>query len=178
MADVTENDLRAAIRALTDVVAPSVDATDALATEQLRLVVDYLRFLQSRLDVLYDRDRLELQQHLKMARALMALEAPIGRGLAARCQRAMAAGADSLNKTGEPMPALKAATAELAAVVREVVRESQAMEGAIRQRIEFTVLECSEERTRFERSWYLPLGFDPARGEVEPLSTLLGAGHG
>jgi hypothetical protein len=178
MADVTENDLRAAIRALTDVVAPSVDATDALATEQLRLVVDYLRFLQSRIDVLYDRDRLELQQHLKMARSLLALDPPVGRGLAARWRQAIASGADTLQKVGAGMPSLKAATSELAAVVREVVRESQAMEGAIRQRIEFTVLECSEERTRFERSWYLPLGFDPARAEVEPLSMLLGAGNG
>ena len=41
MADVTDNGLRAAVKALTDVVAPSIDPTDPLAKEQLRLVVDF-----------------------------------------------------------------------------------------------------------------------------------------
>ena len=50
MSDVTDNGLRAAVKALTDVVAPSIDPSDPLAKEQLRLVVDYLQFVRSRLD--------------------------------------------------------------------------------------------------------------------------------
>ena len=44
MPDHTDNNLRAAIKSLTDVVTPAVDPGDPMAREQLALVVAFLEF--------------------------------------------------------------------------------------------------------------------------------------
>lgn len=173
MADVTENTLRAAIKALTDVVAPSVDPTDALANEQLRLVVDYLEFVHNRLDFLYERDRFELRHHLAMARSLMDLGPTCSAAAAAAMQAAVGAGVGTYALSGASMPDLKAASAVLAAAIRVLVREAPAFDEAMRCKVERCVLDMSDHRLTFDRSWYMPLGFDPAPGEVPMLSVIL-----
>ena len=171
--DVTENGLRAAVKALTDVVAPAIDRTDPLAAEQLRLVVDYLQFVRSRLDLLYDRDRFELQHNLSMARTLKVLGAPLSKSTAIQLEAAISAGAEVQASVGTSMPALKTASAALAAAVRDLIREAGAFEPALRRKIENCVLEASEERINFERAWYLPLGFEPEPQELEPLTQII-----
>lgn len=171
--DVTENGLRAAVKALTDVVAPAIDRSDPLAAEQLRLVVDYLQFVRSRLDMLYDRDRFELQHNLSMARSLKVLGAPLSKDTASQLETAIIEGAGVQASVGASMPALKTASAALAAAVRELIREAGAFEPTVRGKIENCVLEASEERITFERAWYLPLGFEPAPQELAPLAQIL-----
>lgn len=176
MSDVTENGLRAAIKALVDVVAPSVASSDPLANEQLRLVIEYLQFVRGRLDHLYERDRFELGHHLGMARALEAMGAPLSASTAGLLERTIEAGARTEARVGAAPVELKAAGAGLAAAVREIVREAAAFNADIRSRIERSVLEGSDRRIAFERAWYLPLGFDPAPGEVAPLVEELARG--
>jgi hypothetical protein len=176
MSDVTENGLRSAVKALVDVVAPSVAATDPLANEQLRLVVEYLQFVRGRLDHLYDRDRFELDHHLAMARALADLAPPLSPTTAGLLDRTLQAGAQSLARVGASTVELKAASAGLAAAVREIVREAASFNPDLRLRVERCVLDGSDRRITFERAWYLPLGFDPAPGEVAPLSEVLARG--
>ena len=171
--DVTENGLRAAVKALTDVVAPAIDRNDPLAAEQLRLVVEYLQFVRSRLDMLYDRDRFELQHNLSMARKLNALGATLSKETASQLEAAISEGAGVQARVGASMPALKTASAALAAAVRDLIREAGAFEPAVRGEIENCVLEASEERITFERAWYLPLGFEPAPQELAPLAQIL-----
>lgn len=171
--DVTENGLRAAVKALTDVVAPAIDRKDPLAIEQLRLVVDYLQFVRSRLDLLYDRDRFELQHNLSMSRMLKALDAPLSKETSSQLDAAISAGIEVRDSVGASTPALKSASAALAAAVRDLIREAGAFEPAVRARIERGVLEASEERIAFERAWYLPLGFEPAPQELAPLAQIL-----
>lgn len=173
MADVTENGLRAAVKALTDVVAPAISKSDPLAAEQLRLVVDYLEFVRSRLDVLYDRDRFELGHNLSMARGLKAFNAPASAATASLLESAIQDGAAVLEQTGASSPVLKAASATLAAAVRELVREAPSFDEDVRRKLERHVIEASDERITFERAWYLPLGFEPAPHEVPPLAAIL-----
>jgi hypothetical protein len=176
MSDVTENGLRAAVKALVDVVAPSVATTDPLANEQLRLVIEYLQFVRVRLDHLYERDRFELGHALAMARALNALAAPLSADTSALLARTLAAGADIEARVGASPVALKAAAAGLAAAAREIVREAAGFDDGIRRKVERCVLDGSDRRIAFERAWYLPLGFDPAPGEVAPLTEELARG--
>jgi hypothetical protein len=173
MADHTENTLRAVVKALTDVVGPAVDKADPLANEQLRLVVDYLEFVRSRLDLLHGRERFELRHHLTMAAALAELRAPCAAATAAALAAARAAGEEAYDSARTTTAALKAVTAQLAAAIGSLVREAQAFDPGVRRQIEQQVLAATNERIRFERSWYLPLGFDPSPGETLPLAAVL-----
>lgn len=173
MADVTDNGLRAAVKALIDVVAPSIDRADPLAQEQLRLVVDYLEFIRCRLDFLYDRDRFELGHDLALASALQRMHPPCAASTALLLNAAIEAGTLAESVVGTSTVALKAASAALAAATRELIREAAAFATEVRSAIERQVIEASSERIRFERAWYLPLGFDPAPGDVPSLAAVL-----
>ena len=72
-------------------------------------------------------------------------------------------------RAGASTTALKTAAAALAASVRELIREAATFDADLRRKIEQFVLDMSDERIAFDRSWYLPLGFDPAPGEVSPM---------
>lgn len=173
MADVTDNGLRAAVKALTDVVAPSIDPTDPLAKEQLRLVVDYLQFVRSRLDFLHDRARFEMNHHLATAQALQALSAPFSSENRDLLDATVSAGLQAQASVEASTVSVKEVSASLAAITRELVREAASFAAEWRGPIERCVLMAANEIIRFERSWYMPLGFDPAPGEVEPLASLL-----
>ena len=173
MADVTDNGLRAAVKALTDVVAPSIDPTDPLAKEQLRLVVDYLQFVRSRLDFLHDRARFEMNHHLATARALQALGAPFSAENRDLLDATVSAGLQTQASVEASTVSVKEVSASLAAIARELVREAASFAPELRGPIERCVLLAADEIIRFERSWYLPLGFDPAPGDVVPLASLL-----
>ncbi len=170
---MTENDLRGAIKSLKDVIAPAVDGADPLATEQLRLVVEYLEFLRSRLEFLADRDRFELQHHLKMAVLLQACQAPFGVELAAALAAAIEAGEDAFRKAGVSCAEVKRCSAVLAAVLRIIVRTSNNWDSGIRSCIERLVLDHSRERIAFDRSWFVSMGGDPSPGEVPALAGII-----
>jgi len=172
--DHTDTGLRAVVKSLTDVVAPAVNPGDPLASEQLRLAVDYVEFMRSRVDFLYDRELFELRHNLGMARTMDAVVRPLG-GTGAAALKAAIADAEAVGReAGVSIRKLKATTAALAAAIATIVRDAQAMDEAARRKIERCVLDAMDERTAFDRSWYLPLGFDPAPGEVKKLEDLCG----
>ena len=166
--DRTDNALRAAIKALEEVVAPAVDPADPLARQQLKLVVDSLRFLRSRLDHLHDRDRFEVRHYLTLA-ASIADDAQ-DRGL----NDAIEAGAAIYARADARTPDLKAAAAQLAAAVRTVVRDAAGTDAQTRRRIELAVVAGSRERIQADRAWHVPQGFDPDPGSVIALDAALG----
>ena len=171
--DNTENTLRAVLKALTDVVGPAIEPSDVLAREQLRLVTDYVKFVQQRLDYLEARERFELRHGLALARAVAAIDAPWSQPVRASLADAVAAGEPLVADAAAPVAALRAATAALGGAARRAVRESQGFPAGIRRAVELAVLDASEPRIRFERAWYLPLGFDPAASEVASLETVI-----
>jgi hypothetical protein len=167
--------LQAAIRALSDVVAPAVDPQHAQAGDQLRLAAIYLGFLAQRLDHLHARNRWELGHHLEMATALQPI-AQAGGMKAAQALKAGVAHAERLLAGGNASTeALRAATAQLAAAVSGLVQESADGNEATRSRIEQQVLQASQQRIAFDRAWYQPLRLDPDTHEIRPLSDFLSA---
>lgn len=170
--DHTDVGLRAAIRALSDVVAPVVGAEHAQARDQLRLTTDYLAFVVERLPHLHQRDRFELSHHLSMAQAV---EAALAGFSAPALSTAIDAGHKMLALAGPSTAEVRQATVNLSAAIAAVVRESAAMDTAVRREVERAVLHASEQRIAFERAWYLPLGLDPDPHDVQPLATFLPA---
>jgi len=171
--DNTENTLRAVVKALNDVVGPAIDPSDGLAREQLRLVTDYVKFAQQRLDYLEARERFELRHGLALAHAVESISG-LWSGLVRDALReAIATGEPLVADASASAAALRQATAALGGAVRRAVREAQGFDPVLRRSVEIAVLEATEPRIRFERSWYVPLGFDPAPGEVEPLERVI-----
>jgi hypothetical protein len=171
--DNTENTLRAVLKALTDVVGPAIEPSDVLAREQLRLVIDYVKFVQQRLDSLEARERFELRHGLVLARAVAAVDAPWSQPVRASLADAIAAGEPLVADAAVPVATLRTVTAALGGAARRAVRESQGFQPGPRRSVELAVLDASEPRIHFERAWYLPLGFDPAPGEVAPLEAVI-----
>lgn len=168
--DHTDVGLRAAIRALSDVVAPVVGPEHAQARDQLRLTVDYLAFVVERLPHLHRRDRFELSHHLAMAQAV---QSALGSIPASPLRTAIDAGREVLELAGPAASEVRQATATLCAAISAVVRDAAGMEMPIRREVERSVLRASKERIAFERAWYQPLGLDPDPHDVQPLTEFL-----
>ncbi|CAN5770247.1 hypothetical protein BH09PSE5_BH09PSE5_08770 [soil metagenome] len=168
--DHTDVGLRAAIRALTDVVAPAVDAGHAQARDQLRLVEDYLGFVLERYELIHERHRFELRHHLEMAQAV---HAALGDAANAQLVAAIDQGREANRAVGASASTMTAAGAELAAQVAQAVREAMALPVETRRAVELCVLHASHQRIAFERAWYLPLRLDPDPQDVRPLDELL-----
>ena len=171
--DHTSVGLRAAARALSDVVSPAVDPENAQAREQLRLAIDYIEFVLERLDFFHDRELFDLRHHLGMAKAVQRIISPLaltrGAALAAAIERAER----TLPERRTPVLAMKDATAGLAAAIAALVQEAPRLDDKVRMNIEQCVLQASKERIAFERAWYLPLGLDPDPHEVQELMEVI-----
>jgi hypothetical protein len=170
--DQTKNGLGAAMKSLQDIVAPAIAKDDPLATEQLRLVIDYLEFVRSRVDYLYHREQFELRHYARMARALSVPATTVDPALAAAIADAAVA-ADACAGRTAPTDEIRDATAALAAGIRLLVRAAANADAATRKEIETTIVESSVERTAVERAWYLKQGFDQKAAEVSELAPLL-----
>lgn len=171
MSDHSKNAIQALVMAL-EMVAPSVDPNDPIATEQLQSAVRYLQFLQSRLDHLYDRERFELRHHLTMGDRLLA-SAGAGDWDTTALAAAASTGHAVLNQLGANVPEMRECTVALSAAIANVVESASTTSDVVRDEVVRVVLDCSAERITFERSWYLPLGFDHAPDEVLPLDVAL-----
>ena len=171
--DHTANTLRAISKALTDVIAPALDPKDPLASEQLRLVSDYVNFMRQRLDHLGERRRFELHQQVQIASALVGMMGAATAATQKALQTSLSEGRVVLALPGATTAQLTKATAALAGAIRRLVREAARFSVDARRPIERCVVDASATQIMFERAWYLPLGFEPAAGEVTSLAELL-----
>ena len=170
--DQTKNGLGAAMKSLQDIVAPAIAKDDPLAIEQLRLVIDYLEFVRSRVDYLYHREQFELRHYVGMARALSVVAAEVDPELATAIAESVVAAEACAGRTAST-DEIRDATAALAAGIRLLVRAAADAEAGTRKEIETTIVASSVERTAVERAWYLKQGFDQKAAEVSELAPLL-----
>lgn len=173
MMDHTDNTLRAAIKALTEVVAPAIDSRDPQATEQLRLVIDALQFLRDRLDYLHDRNRFEVSHYVDLAQAIVDDAATAVPTHARELRDAIQAGAAVLERADARDPDLRAASAALARAVRLIVRELPTVDEDTRRRIEWRILTATKRQLIADRAWHYPQGFDPDPAADLPLEAVL-----
>jgi len=171
--DHTANTLRAISKALTDVIAPALDPKDPLANEQLRLVIDYVSFMRQRLDHLGERARFELQQQVLMGSALVDMMGPATAETQKLLETSLSEGRTALTSPGATAAHMAQAKTALTGAIRRLVREAATFTVEAHGPIERCVVEASAAQIMFERAWYLPLGFEPAAGEVPSLAELL-----
>ncbi len=176
MIDQTDDGLRAAIKALDEVVAPALDAANPLAVEQLRLVSRFLGFVRSRAEWQLPRDRFELRHQLELARVLHGL-APAEGAVPARegLAEAIAAASTLPMQPDAPQAALRAAIDALSAASSVLVRSVADAPEAVRRPIEREVVRASRSLLDAHRAWFLPMGFEPDASQVPSLPAALAA---
>lgn len=175
MADHIDNGLIASIKALTDVVAQSVDSSNPLAREQLTLVTRYLGFLRQRLPYQFERDRFELDHYLTLAKSLTGL-APNGVTAGAPpLELAVSAGEAVLLSTRATTAQVRSAIDQLTTAISVLVRCVAAAEPDLRRQVERTVTVASARLFDLQRAWYLPMGFEPDPKLVPSLEQALAA---
>jgi hypothetical protein len=173
MADHTDNGIRSAIKALREVIAPAVDPADPLATEQVRLVADFLELLGERLDLLVDRQRYEIAYYAALGDALAADAERCAPAKAAELAAAVDDGRALLARPDARAPELKSAGARAATAVAEVVRAAPGGDADVARRIRRTVVERSRPWLDMQRAWFLPQGFEPDPTALPPLALAL-----
>ena len=166
--DTTANGLRAAARALEQVVRPALDATNPLAVEQLQMVTRFLGLAAERLPWRHARLRLQVQQIHDTARALHAAARACGGEVEAALGSASADAAAALADAGTPEARLEQAGAALAAALSALVRESAVRDETTRRSVERTVLQAAGPWTELQRAWFAPLGLDTEAQTLPP----------
>jgi hypothetical protein len=169
--DYTRNTTRAAIKALTAVIVPAVDTTDnSQAKEQVRLVTDFLNFVEQRVELVGDREEAQLRAAIDLADALDTTGLRTADGL----QAARAAAAAKLTDRSGGSSARRRATADLEAATRLVIHEAAETDDERRKQVESAVIDATKKQIAADRAWLLPLGFDPAPQTLQPVAAALG----
>ena len=168
-----DNAIRAAIRSLKHVVAPSVDPNNPLAQEQVQLVANVLDFLDQRLPYMTARDRLEMTIYADTATFLIddaqRIDPELAAALGSTVDLATALAAQLEPRVQE----LRDTAARLATLLSELVRASDAADEVTRRRIETTVIRGSKRLVDLQRAWFLPTGFEPNPSSVADLDDIL-----
>ncbi len=175
MIDQMDDGLRAAIKALDEVVAPALDKSNPLAVEQLRLVSRFLGFVRARIDVQAERDRFELRHQLALARELAALQTPGVAEAAAVLAQAIAQAEPLLQRDSCSQHELRAGIDALTAAIAVLVRSVAVADEARRRPIERAIVIASRALLDVQRAWFLPIGFEPDPDRVPPLAQALAA---
>jgi hypothetical protein len=173
MMDHSANTLRAAIKCLRDTVQPAIDPADPQANEQLRLTIDFLEFLRTRLYDVHARHRYELSHQIEVARALLPEARLISPRAAAELESALAGAALAYQDVEGHTDELRNASLLLWARVRGVIRAAREASAEVRKRVACAVLSGVGPLVEMESAWYLPFGFEPDPATVPPLETLV-----
>lgn len=167
--------LQTAIRALTEVVAPAVDAGNALAVEQLQVVIGMLHLMAVRLplQVRYDCD--ELARLLELSKALNAeLDDDGHQGAISALAGASSAGAAILARAqadpSELLQAIRDLRSLSGALVTAVYRDGNT---AARTRITTLVLTHADQQLLRERAWVAPQGWETQPERLPAIADLL-----
>ncbi len=167
--------LRAAIKALTDTIAPAVDPENKLAIEQLQMVIGALTIVEQNLPLQFRFDRNELHRLLALANSIAGAAAEGKQEtIVSAVKRAADAGALVLDRakadSEEVLHAVRDLRAECGAATTALVRGG----GSAAQRaVTETVLAYSREQTLRDRSWLMSLGFESPQADIPPIRELL-----
>jgi len=178
MSDHSKNALIGMCSALREIVRPGVQGDNPLAMQELAMVIRYLEFLETRIELLHDRSVFELRTAKTLARGIVETDlvgaAP---GLAGAVDRA----AELLASPGATIDELRTATDAVEVAVTDVLENVYASGDPRVRDLERLVIASAGDSTVFERAWYMPLGMDHFADEVPALETLLAeerAAHG
>jgi hypothetical protein len=158
MADHTRNALRAAVRAMNDVVIPAIDPRDPLAVEQAKIVARLLDLVEQRIDLSHERARFEASHYLDVAMAIRDDTAVYSPMLAAVIDDETAAVGAILADPSASTVTVRDAATMLAELVSASVRAGRNAPAG--RRTEHAVLSAAGELLTAQRAWFLPQGWE------------------
>lgn len=163
--------LQAALKSLTEVIAPALDPADRMAQEQIGLVIGLLTLVETRLPIAfaYDCDELArligLAETIGSAAASQSLAHALGEG-AATLARAQASPHDVEQAIGRLRTEIGRVAGELA------MQRHDAARAAVR-----AILDASSAQLLSERSWVLMQGWESNPESLPALETLIDTQH-
>ncbi|MBK8958963.1 MAG: hypothetical protein IPM80_11135 [Proteobacteria bacterium] len=160
--------LATAIRALTEVVLPAVDADNALAVEQTQVVIGMLQLMAARLPLQYRYDCDELARLLTLCRALQPYDDDGGLAGATHAGAEVLARARATPQ--EILDAIHGLRTLSGAVVSSAYRDG---DDAARAALSALVLTHADEQLLRERAWFAPQGWELEPDGVPPLEDLV-----
>lgn len=172
MADHTVTGLRAAIKALSDVVTPAVDPANPLAGEQLRMVCSYLSLVIDRVPLRSQRIDFELQCAKRLTQSLR----PLAKGCDTEADAALQAALDAADSIERNAPAeadVLRITAMLNAAAASVVRAAGGADADTARKVERCVVTHSKDWLDLQRAWFAPLGSDSGAAELPSVEAAL-----
>lgn len=167
--------LRAAIKALTDTIAPSIDPDNKLAIDQLGMVIGALQFVEQTLPLQFQFDCNELGRLLEFAAAMEDAAHGCGQaGMMDDVRSAAEAGAAVFHRAKVDPAEVLGAVRDLRAACGAATTASFKVENKdLSKAITQTVLVYSKQQTLRDRSWLQGLGFESAEAGIPPISKLL-----
>jgi hypothetical protein len=173
MADHSLNAIRAAAKAVEEVILPALDPKHPLAREQAGLVARTLRLLEQRLEYAHARNRFELEQACDLGQALSAPPFDVSPALLQALSDAVQTGRGLLALPQARPSQLQAATTALGELVAALVRTTDAVRPQVLPQLERLVLERSSAWLDMQRAWFLPQGWEPAPDRIPPLDRII-----
>lgn len=153
----TDERLASIVRALTDVVMPSLPAEAGLAREQVELSLGHLQILRVQLDTIASYEAEELADARALGEELSGCAGGPEAGSAAAILTDTVAKAKGAEGPADIRTARIAVHDAIAALVKAVAADGEA---ATRSRISRLILEHETRRVAKDRAWFAPFGFD------------------
>jgi hypothetical protein len=159
-----EDRLASVVRALTDVILPSLPPEAGLAQEQVQLCIGHLQILRAQYDASLSFETDELADAIALGDALKAI---VRGGTATRAamsalDSALAEGR-SASTPSDIRQTRVAIHASIAGLVSAVAADGD--EGS-RKQLPRTILEHEKPRVLKDRKWFAPFGFDTLPAEA------------
>lgn len=153
----TDERLASVVRALTDVVMPSLPPEAGLAREQVELSLGHLQILRAQLDEIGPYEAEELADARALGEALSGCEGGAESSTASAILTDNLAMATGAKAPADVRTARIAIHDAIAALLRAVAADGEA---ATRSRIRCLILEHEKRRVVKDRTWFAPFGFD------------------
>lgn len=158
---------KSVIRALTDVILPAVDSSNALAVEQTQVVIGMLQLMAARLPMQFRYDCDELARLLELCRTLEAHDD----GTLAAASRA---GAEVLARAQAGPDEVLHAIRELRRLSGELITDTyRDGDDAVRAHVSQQVLAHADQQLLRERAWVAPQGWETQPEALPAIEDLL-----
>jgi hypothetical protein len=164
-------DLRLAtmIRAMSDVVIPSLGEGHGLAAEQAQLVLAHLHVLRDQVDYAAEFERRELRAASALGHALVSGREG-GSGTAAARTRLQAVLA---MEAGEHPAQMRERAEAIRAAVEELIRASQDDSDEVKARVRSVVIVHERMAANDHRAWFAAMGWESGESRLPSIPQLL-----
>lgn len=166
--------LSAASTALREVVASVIPKEERKAHEQLRLSIEYIDFIERRIEFVFNKAQLETDLHLRMLQEIVD-ELPDDFALRGEALRASEVAFQDRHEAMVTTKRLQTNLTEVLSVITDVIRAASDNDD-LYSRVQAVVLRYSTMLVEFERAWYQPLGMDADPETLGAVEELLAGG--